>query len=211
MPRWCRETRRDTLRVEDLSSGKPVDGGHGDRSARRLGLCRREFPRLARCASSSSISRARRALTVRPVEEPAPGKFQFGAGQSFDLGQPVRRVVALDENGGEEAVRHIRRGREGRGVRFRRNARRPRWSRAWRRPTSLFTCAASTAGRLHCFLTARRRQVLDALPDLQGRAAGPTPPARSAAWLPWRTTTTSPSRTSTRGSSPNRPRRPRAR
>ena len=41
-------------------------------------------------------------LTVRPVEEPAPGQFQFGAGKSFDLGQPVRRVIVLDDNGAQK-------------------------------------------------------------------------------------------------------------
>jgi len=36
---------------------------------------------------------------VRPVEETTPGQFQFGPGQTFDLGQPVRRVISLDEAG----------------------------------------------------------------------------------------------------------------
>ena len=39
---------------------------------------------------------------VRPVEEPAPGQFQFGKGDSFDLGQPVRRVVTLDGTAGQQ-------------------------------------------------------------------------------------------------------------
>ena len=38
-----------------------------------------------------------KSLMVRPVEEPQRGKFQFGKGQSFDLEQPVRRVIALGQ------------------------------------------------------------------------------------------------------------------
>jgi formylglycine-generating enzyme required for sulfatase activity len=36
-------------------------------------------------------------LLVRPVEEPGSGHFQFGAGNSFDLGAPIQRVIALDD------------------------------------------------------------------------------------------------------------------
>src|SRR5439155_6348493 len=35
------------------------------------------------------------SLIVRPVEESTPGQLQLGNGSSFDLGQPVRRVVVL--------------------------------------------------------------------------------------------------------------------
>jgi formylglycine-generating enzyme required for sulfatase activity len=41
-------------------------------------------------------------MTVRPVEEATAGQFQFGAGQNFDLAQPVRRVVALDQDGAKK-------------------------------------------------------------------------------------------------------------
>ena len=36
-------------------------------------------------------------LLVRPVEEPNAGHFQFGAGNSFDLGEPIRQIIALDD------------------------------------------------------------------------------------------------------------------
>ncbi len=73
------------------------------------------------CASFIVYKPGDKNLTVRPVEEPAAGQFQFGAGQSFDLGQPVRRVIVLDQNGAQEAVRYLRRGRKSRRLRFRRS------------------------------------------------------------------------------------------
>jgi formylglycine-generating enzyme required for sulfatase activity len=41
-------------------------------------------------------------LTVRPVGEASAGKFQFGKGDSFDLGQPIRRVVVLNQTAGQK-------------------------------------------------------------------------------------------------------------
>ena len=43
-------------------------------------------------------------LLVRPVEEPAPGQFQLAQGATFDLGQPVLRVVTLDQSGGQKLL-----------------------------------------------------------------------------------------------------------
>jgi len=43
-------------------------------------------------------------LNVRPVEEPAPGQFQFAQGNTFDLGQPVRRVVILQQSAGQKLL-----------------------------------------------------------------------------------------------------------
>ncbi len=40
-------------------------------------------------------------VTVRAVEE-SGGKFQFGAANTFDLGQPVSRVVTLDDKGKQQ-------------------------------------------------------------------------------------------------------------
>jgi len=38
-------------------------------------------------------------ITARPVEEPSPSQFQLGKGNTFDLGQPVLRVVDLGGTG----------------------------------------------------------------------------------------------------------------
>jgi len=86
----------DMLRVEDLSSGK-----------RRLIAEAVNLPR----GSDYAVGSFRRGplvefvlyqpgandLTVRPVEESAPGEFSFGKGSTFDLGGPIRRVITLNE------------------------------------------------------------------------------------------------------------------
>jgi len=90
--------KADTLSAVDLSGGKPV-----------VVATAADLP----AGSDYAVGRFRgsplcelivykpgeKSVTVRPVEEPAAGTFQFGAGQSFDLGQPVRRVMAMNENG----------------------------------------------------------------------------------------------------------------
>ena len=87
-----------TLSVQDLSSGKPVAvataadlPAEADYTAGNFGGSPlRQF---------IVYKPGDKTLTVRPVEEPQPGKFQFGKGQSFDLDQAVQRVIALNENG----------------------------------------------------------------------------------------------------------------
>ncbi len=94
-----REDKGDTLRVEDLSAGESVTvasaAGLPSGSDYTVGNFRgtplREFV---------VYKPGDKGLTVRPVEEPSPGQFRFGAGQTFDLAQPVRRVVTLDAKGG---------------------------------------------------------------------------------------------------------------
>jgi formylglycine-generating enzyme required for sulfatase activity len=95
------EDKADTLRVEDFSSGKsvaivtaanlPASSDYAVGSFRGAPL--REF---------IVYKPGDKNLTVRPVEEPAPGQFQLGAGKSFDMGQPVRRAIVLDENGAKQ-------------------------------------------------------------------------------------------------------------
>ncbi|HOX57268.1 MAG TPA: formylglycine-generating enzyme family protein [Candidatus Paceibacterota bacterium] len=88
----------DTLRVADFSGGKPealataadLPGG-SDYAAGRFGSSPLPVFIVYKPGDKS--------VAVRPLEEPTPRKFQFGAGQSFDLGQPVRRVIALNEGG----------------------------------------------------------------------------------------------------------------
>jgi len=43
-------------------------------------------------------------LLLRPIAESAPGQFQFAPGNTFDLGQPVRRVVTLVQSGGQKLL-----------------------------------------------------------------------------------------------------------
>ncbi|HVV70526.1 MAG TPA: hypothetical protein VHI52_03345, partial [Verrucomicrobiae bacterium] len=91
------EDKGDTLRVDDVSSGKPVTAatlsdlpaGSDYTVGNFRGSPLREF---------LFYKPGEKTLMVRPVEEASAGQFQFGKGDSFDLGQPIRRVIALEQS-----------------------------------------------------------------------------------------------------------------
>ena len=95
------EKNGDTFHAQDLASGKLVEvatvAGLPARSDYAVGNFRgsplREFLFYQSGAGH---------LTVRPVEEAAPGKLQLGKGDSYDLGQPIRRVITLNETSGQK-------------------------------------------------------------------------------------------------------------
>ena len=88
------EQKGDTFHAQDLASGKPVEvatatslpTGSDYAVGNFRGAPLREFLFYKPGANT---------LTVRPVEEAAPGKFDLGKGDTFDLGQPIRRVITL--------------------------------------------------------------------------------------------------------------------
>jgi formylglycine-generating enzyme required for sulfatase activity len=92
-----------SLRAEDLASGKPVavvtlpelPAGSEYVAGNFRGSPLREFLFYKPGASS---------LTLRPLEESTPGQVQFGKGDSFDLGHPIRRVVALNQDSGSRLL-----------------------------------------------------------------------------------------------------------
>src|ERR1043166_6761184 len=90
-----RDEKGDTLRVEDLSSGKP------QLAATATGLPAGADYAVGSFRSGSALrdfviyKPGESKLVARPVEESSPGHYQIGAGNTFDLGQPVRRVVTL--------------------------------------------------------------------------------------------------------------------
>jgi len=90
------DEKGDAFRADDLASGKPVTvatvtglpAGSDYTAGNFRGTPLREF---------IFYKPGENNLLVRPVEKDASGLFHFGAGNSFDLGQPVRRVVALND------------------------------------------------------------------------------------------------------------------
>jgi formylglycine-generating enzyme required for sulfatase activity len=86
----------NSFRVEDLSSGKPslvagVDGlplGGAYVFGSFRGGPLRDFIFYAPGED---------VLIFRPVEEPSPGSFQFGAGQKFEIGKPIHQVLAISQ------------------------------------------------------------------------------------------------------------------
>jgi len=97
------EGKSDIFRAENLSSGKPVPlltvsnlpagSDYASGSFRHTPLP--EFVFYKPGAAN---------LLLRPVEESAAGKFQFGKENNFDLGQPIRRVITLDEPAGQKLL-----------------------------------------------------------------------------------------------------------
>ena len=138
------EDKADTLRIEDLSSGKPVavataadlpaGSDYAVGNYRGSPLC--EF---------LVYKPGDKSLTVRPVEEPAPGQFRLGAGQSFDLEQPVRRVIALDQAGAKKLFVIFGAGEKA-GVYDFDGTKPPALVKSLAATNDLFTCAASMPG-----------------------------------------------------------------
>jgi formylglycine-generating enzyme required for sulfatase activity len=140
--------KTDTLRIEDLTSGKPVAVATADLpsgSDYAVGSFRgsplREF---------LVYKPGDKSLTVRPVEEAAPGQFQIGAGQNFDLEQPVRRVIALDQDGAKKLFIIFGEG-ESAGVFAFDGTKAPALVQGLTTTNYLFTYAASYPGGLIAF------------------------------------------------------------
>ena len=95
------EEKGDSFRAERMDSGKsvsvvslaglPAGSEYAAGSFRRSPL--REF--LFYKPGDST-------LTLRPVEEPSPGQWQLAKGDTFDLGQPVRRLITLNSSLGQK-------------------------------------------------------------------------------------------------------------
>jgi formylglycine-generating enzyme required for sulfatase activity len=143
------EDKGDTLRAENLSSGKPVvvataaglPAGSDYAVGNFRGSPLREF--IVYKPGDKNVA-------VRPVEEPAPGQFQFGAGQTFDLGQPVRRVIVLDENGAQKLFVIFGEGEKAGVFKFD-GAKAPALVQSLATTNDSFTCAESMPGGFVAF------------------------------------------------------------
>jgi formylglycine-generating enzyme required for sulfatase activity len=143
------ESKSDTFRAENLSSGKPV-----------LVLSVSGLP----AASDYAVGNFRRAalrefvfykpgeanLVLRPVEESPPGQFRFGKENSFDLNQPVRRVVTLDEGSEQELFIIFGEGEKA-GVFDFDGVKAPVLKQTIVATNELLTCAVSVSGGLLAF------------------------------------------------------------
>jgi len=92
------EAKGDTFRVDNLSSGKPVTVVSAGELPSGSDYAVGHF----KGAASHELlfyKPGDSGLTVRTIEEKGSGQFQLAKGNTFDLGQPIRRVVTLDEAG----------------------------------------------------------------------------------------------------------------
>jgi formylglycine-generating enzyme required for sulfatase activity len=85
----------DSFRAEDLSSGKPVTVASLTGLPSGSDYVCGSF-RDSDLSDLIFYKSGEKKLMFRPVEE-SNGQFQFGAGQSFDLDQPIRQVFALPQ------------------------------------------------------------------------------------------------------------------
>jgi hypothetical protein len=85
-------------------------------------------------------------LIVRPVEEPAPGQFQFGQSSTFELGQPVGRVVTLQQQSDGEKLLVIFGAGEKAGLFRFDGVKAPEVIQTLAATNDLFTCAAALPG-----------------------------------------------------------------
>jgi formylglycine-generating enzyme required for sulfatase activity len=88
------EEKGDTFRAEDVSTGKLVSVAALSGLPAGSDYVVGNFQRLP-LRELVFYKPGENYLMVRPVEEPAPGKLEFGKGDKFDLSQAVKRVVTL--------------------------------------------------------------------------------------------------------------------
>jgi formylglycine-generating enzyme required for sulfatase activity len=92
------EEKASTLRIEDLSNGKPAP------VANVAGLPTAAEYAVGHFRGSPLLDfviyqPGAKQLTAKPVEESSPGHYALGKGQAFDLSDPIRRVISLKEPG----------------------------------------------------------------------------------------------------------------
>jgi formylglycine-generating enzyme required for sulfatase activity len=142
----------DSLQAQDVSSGKPVSvltvsdlpSGSEYVSGNFRGSPLSEFLFYKPGGSS---------LTVRPVEESTPGQLQLGKGDSFDLGKPIRRLVALSQDSGPKLFVIFGEG-ETAGLFNFDGVKAPASIQTIQATNDLFTCAGSLPGGFVVFLQA---------------------------------------------------------
>lgn len=92
----------DTFRAEDLSTGKPVTALAVENLPSGSEYAAGHF-RAGALLDFLFYKPGQNKLNFRPVEE-AAGKLQLGAGNSFDLTDPISRVVVLNSGAGQRLL-----------------------------------------------------------------------------------------------------------
>jgi formylglycine-generating enzyme required for sulfatase activity len=129
-----------SLHAEFTTSGKPVTAGTLNGLASGSDYA---YGRFGSAASPEFLiyQPGQTSVSARPVEE-SGGKFQFGQGQTFDLTQPVRRVITLPA-AKEEKLLVIFGNGEKAGLYTFDGAKAPAQVLAITATNELFTCATS--------------------------------------------------------------------
>ena len=144
------DDKGDTFRAENLSSGKPVV------AATLAGLPPGADYAAGHFRGSPLLDLlfykpGENNLLFRPVEETAPNQFQFGKGDTFELGQPVRRLVTLQQSAGQKLFVIFGKGEKA-GVFNFDGAKAPVLVQTISATNDLFTCAAGLPDGFIAFL-----------------------------------------------------------
>ncbi len=94
--------KNDTLRIQDLSSGTPVDVATVNDLPPQSDYAFGNFSGGS-LPEFLTYTPGQSKVTVRALES-AGGKYQLGKATTFDLGQPVGRVVVMDDNGKQKLL-----------------------------------------------------------------------------------------------------------
>ena len=135
------EDAGDALHVEDLSSGKPVDAATISGLPAGSEYTAADFRRTG-TLDFVLYKPGQNTVTVRPVISASAAKVEFAKGDSFDLGEPVRRAVSLPQGGAEKLLVIFGEGEKATIYNFD-GAKAPAVVQTFLATNEVFTCAAS--------------------------------------------------------------------
>jgi formylglycine-generating enzyme required for sulfatase activity len=144
-----REKDGDVFHAQDLASGKVVEVATATDLPAGSDYAAGNFRGSALCEFLFYKAGANN-LMLRPVEESAAGKLRLGKGESFDLSQPIRRVITLNEAAGQKLFVIFGEGEKA-GVFSFDGAKAPVLVQPLTATNALFTCAAATPGGFVAF------------------------------------------------------------
>jgi formylglycine-generating enzyme required for sulfatase activity len=134
------EPAGDSFQVQMLQSGKPVSVVSMSGLPAGSDYAAGHFRKTA-LGEFLFYKPGQNAVTVRPLEK-AAGQLQLGKGESFDLGQPIRRIVTLNRTARQELFVIFGQGEKA-GVFEFDGVKAPSLATAIAATNELFTCAAS--------------------------------------------------------------------
>ena len=144
--------KADALHADDVSSGKPVSVASVADLAPGSEYAAGNF-RGSDLRDFLTYKPGESALAVHPVEEPSSGQFQLAKGDKFDLGQPIRRVVALNQGSGPNLLVIFGEGEKAGLFKFD-GIKAPVSLQTLQATNDLFTCAVSLPDGILLFLQA---------------------------------------------------------
>src|SRR5205085_2648013 len=143
------ETKGDMFRAENFSTGKEVSVVTASELPAGADYAVGNF-RGSALGELLFYKPGERNLLLQPVEEPAAGQLRLAKGNSFDLAEPIRRVVVLNEAPGQKLLVIFGEGEKA-GIFNFDGLKAPTLLQTIVATNELLTCAASVPGGLIAF------------------------------------------------------------